>query len=292
MGVKGMVNGMIKVENLRKSYGQFSLECSLEVQPGMITGLIGQNGVGKSTTFKSILGLISTDGGKIQVLGKDIQELTTKDKQKIGVALSESGFCGYLTVKGIISILENLYDEFDKENFIKLCQHFRLPLDKKVTEFSTGMKAKLKVLVAMSHNASLLILDEPTAGLDVGVREELLDMLRAYMEQDEKRSILISSHISSDLEGLCDDIYMIHEGKIVLHEETDVLLSEYAVLKVDEKQYESMDKQYILRKKKESFGYSCLTNQRQFYQENYPKVVMEKGTIDDLILMMIRGEKY
>ena len=291
MGVKGMVNGMIKVENLRKSYGQFSLECSLEVQPGMITGLIGQNGVGKSTTFKSILGLISTDGGKIQVLGKDIQELTTKDKQKIGVALSESGFCGYLTVKGIISILENLYDEFDKENFIKLCQHFRLPLDKKVTEFSTGMKAKLKVLVAMSHNASLLILDEPTAGLDVGVREELLDMLRAYMEQDEKRSILISSHISSDLEGLCDDIYMIHEGKIVLHEETDVLLSEYAVLKVDEKQYESMDKQYILRKKKESFGYSCLTNQRQFYQENYPKVVMEKGTIDDLILMMIRGEK-
>lgn len=291
MSVKGLVNRMIKVENLRKCYGQFRLECSLEVQPGMITGLIGQNGVGKSTTFKSILGLISTDGGKIQVLGKDIQELTTKDKQKIGVALSESGFSGYLTVKGIISILENLYDEFDKENFIKLCQHFRLPLDKKVTEFSTGMKAKLKVLVAMSHNASLLILDEPTAGLDVGVREELLDMLRAYMEQDENRSILISSHISSDLEGLCDDIYMIHEGKIVLHEETDVLLSEYAVLKVDEKQYESMDKQYILRKKKESFGYSCLTNQRQFYQENYPKVVMEKGTIDDLILMMIRGEK-
>lgn len=281
---------MIKVENLKKNYGSFQLECSLEVKPGTITGLIGQNGVGKSTTFKSILGLISTDGGNIQVFGKDIRDLTTQDKQKIGVALSESGFSGYLTIKGIVSILQNMYSEFEKEKFIKLCEHFRLPFDKKINEFSTGMKAKLKVLVAMTHNASLLILDEPTAGLDVGVREELLNMLREYMEQDENRSILISSHISSDLEGLCDDIYMIHEGKIVLHEETDILLSEYAVLKVDEKQYESMDKQYILKKKKESFGYSCLTKQRQFYQENYPKMVIEKGTIDDLILMMIRGE--
>lgn len=281
---------MIKVDNLTKNYGQFRLECSLEVKPGTITGLIGQNGVGKSTTFKSILGLISTDGGRVRVFGKDIQELTTKDKQKIGAALSEAGFSGYLTIKGIISVLDNMYDEFEKEKFIELCEHFQLPLDKKVNEFSTGMKAKLKLLVAMTHNASLLILDEPTAGLDVGVREEILDLLREYMEQDENRSILISSHISSDLEGLCDDIYMIHEGRIVLHEETDVLLSEYAVLKVDEKQYESMDKQYILRKKKEGFGYSCLTNQRQFYQENYPKMVIEKGTIDDLILMMIRGE--
>ena len=262
---------MIKVENLKKNYGSFQLECSLEVKPGTITGLIGQNGVGKSTTFKSILGLISTDGGNIQVFGKDIRDLTTQDKQKIGVALSESGFSGYLTIKGIVSILQNMYSEFEKEKFIELCEHFRLPFDKKINEFSTGMKAKLKVLVAMTHNASLLILDEPTAGLDVGVREELLNMLREYMEQDENRSILISSHISSDLEGLCDDIYMIHEGKIVLHEETDILLSEYAVLKVDEKQYESMDKQYILKKKKESFGYSCLTNQRQFYHENYPK---------------------
>lgn len=284
-----MIRCMIKVENLKKNYGAFSLECSLEVQPGMITGLIGPNGVGKSTTFKSILGLISIDGGSIQVFGKDIKELTTADKQKIGAALSESGFSGYLTVKGIVSILENMYEKFEKEKFIELCEHFGLPFDKKIKDFSTGMKAKLKVLVAISHNAELLILDEPTAGLDIGVREELLDILRAYMEQDEKRAILISSHISSDLEGLCDDIYMIHEGKIVLHEETDVLLSEYAVLKVDEKQFETMDKQYILRKKKESFGYSCLTNQRQYYQENYPKIVVEKGTIDDLILMMIRG---
>lgn len=286
-----MMKDMIRVENVKKNYGTFSLACSMEVKPGMITGLIGPNGVGKSTTFKAILGLISIDGGRIQIFGKEIQELTTKDKEKIGVALAESGFSGYLTVKGIVSVLQNMYGEFDKDRFLEQCERFRLPMNKKVREFSTGMKAKLKVLVAMSHNASLLILDEPTAGLDVAAREELLDMLRAYMEEDENRSILISSHISSDLEGLCDDFYMIHEGRIVLHEETDVLLSEYAIIKVDEKQYEEMDKQYILRKKKESFGYSCLTNQRQFYQDNYKKAVIEKGTIDDLILMMIRGEE-
>ena len=133
-------------------------------------------------------------------------------------------------------------------------------------------------------------IDEPTAGLDVAAREDVLDLLREYMEEKEERAILISSHISSDLEGLCDDLYMIHNGKIVLHEETDVLLGEYAVLKVDEEQYQTLDKQYILSRKKEAFGYQLLTNQKQFYLENYPKVVVENGTIDEAILMMIKGE--
>ncbi|MBO5208532.1 MAG: ABC transporter ATP-binding protein [Lachnospiraceae bacterium] len=282
---------MIKIENLKKNYSKFTLDCSMEVQPGMITGLIGQNGAGKSTTFKSILGLISMDGGSIEIFGKDMSAMTQKDRQQIGVALSDSGFSGWLRIKDIIPILASMYDAFEKEEFIQQCQQFKLPLDKKLKEFSTGMKAKLKVLVAMSHNASLLILDEPTAGLDVVAREQVLDMLRNYMEKDENRTILISSHISSDLEGLCDDIYMIHEGKIVLHEETDVLLSDYAVLKVDETKYDLMDKKYVIKIVKESFGYKCLTNQRQFYQENYPDIVIEKGTIDELIMMMIRGDK-
>ena len=151
------------------------------------------------------------------------------------------------------------------------------------------MKAKLKVLVAISHNARLLLLDEPTAGLDVIARDELLDLLRSFMEQDEERSILISSHISSDLESLCDDLYMIHDGKIVLHEDTDVLLSDYALLKVSAEQYETLEKQYILKVKKESFGYCCLTDQKQFYLDNYPQIVIENGTIDNVITMMIRG---
>lgn len=280
---------MLKIENLKKHYNNFSLDCSLEVMPGCISGLIGQNGAGKSTTFKAILGLISTDGGNITILGKDIKDFTAKDKENLGVVLADSGFSGYLNINDIIPILQNMYSKFDQNLFLEQIQKFQLPLNKQIKEFSTGMKAKLKVLVAISHNAKLLILDEPTAGLDVVARDELLEMLREFLEKDEERSILISSHISSDLESLCDDLYMIHEGKIILHEDTDVLLSNYALLKVDEKQYNALDKQFILRFKKEPYGYSCLTNQKQYYLENYPKIVIEKGTIDEVITMMIKG---
>lgn len=280
---------MLKIEHLKKHYDNFFLDCSLELMSGCVTGLIGQNGAGKSTTFKAILGLISTDGGNITILGKDRKDFTAKDKEELGVVLSDSGFSGYLKIKDIIPILQNMYSKFDKSLFIEQVQKFQLPMNKQIKEFSTGMKAKLKVLVAISHNAKLLILDEPTAGLDVIARDELLEMLREFLEKDEERSILISSHISSDLESLCDDLYMIHDGKIILHEDTDVLLSDYALLKVDTEQYSKLDKQFILRSKKETYGYSCLTNQKQYYMENYPKIAIEKGTIDELITMMIRG---
>lgn len=282
---------MLKIEHLKKRYKNFSLDCSLNVMPGCVTGLIGQNGAGKSTTFKAVLGLISCDGGTVTVLGKDLKDFKAEDKENLGVALSDSGFSGYLTIKDIIPVLKNLYSNFDYSFFSEQVNRFQLPLDKKIKDFSTGMKAKLKVLVAVSHNAKLLILDEPTAGLDVVARDELLELLREFMEKDEERSILISSHISGDLESLCDDIYMIHDGKIILHEDTDVLLSDYALLKVDDEQYETLDKQSILRTKREAYGYSCLTNQKQFYMDNYPKIAIEKGTIDGVITMMIRGRE-
>ena len=282
---------MIKTEHLKKNYKNFTLDCSLEIRSGCITGLIGQNGAGKSTTFKAILGLISTDGGSIRIFGKDISEITPEDKQDIGVVLSDSGFSGYLTIDDIIPVLESLYKNFDKAFFMAQADSFNLPHNKKIKEFSTGMKAKLKVLAAISHNAKLLILDEPTAGLDVVARSEILEMLRDFMEKDENRSILISSHISGDLETLCDDVYMIHDGRIIMHEDTDVLLSDYALIKVDSQQYAVLDKQYILRIKEEKYGYSCLTNQKQFYIENYPKIAIEKGKIDEIITMMVRGNK-
>ena len=281
---------MMKLEQVKKQYKNFTLDCSLEVRPGCITGLIGQNGAGKSTTFKAALGLIHTDGGNIEMLGKPERELKESDRQQLGVVLSDAGFSEYLQVKDVIAVMKSMYPNFEKDCFISRCEQFQIPLDKKIKEFSTGMKAKLKVLLALSHDAKFLIMDEPTAGLDVAAREDVLDLLREYMEEKEERAILISSHISSDLEGLCDDLYMIHNGKIVLHEETDVLLGEYAVLKVDEEQYQTLDKQYILSRKKEAFGYQLLTNQKQFYLENYPKVVVENGTIDEAILMMIKGE--
>ncbi len=282
---------MLKVNNLVKNYEDFALNCSLEVQPGCITGLIGRNGAGKSTTFKAVLGLIRMDGGSVEILGKDASRLTARDRKKLGVVLSDSGFSTYLSVKDISCILKSMYKEFDGKWFQDQCRRFKLPPDKKLKEYSTGMKAKLKVAAALSHNASLLILDEPTVGLDVMVRDEILDLLRSYMEEDETRSILISSHISSDLESLCDDFYMIHEGRILLHEETDVLLDRYGVLKLDPQQYANIDKRYIIKYKKETYGYRCLTDQRPYYLENYPGIALEKGNIDDLIVMMIGGKE-
>lgn len=280
---------MLKIEHLRKNYDSFSLNCSLEVKTGYVTGLIGKNGAGKSTIFKMVLGLIIKEEGTIRLFDKDIQTLDDKDKQNLGVVLSDSGFSGYLAIKDIIPILDHLYENFDKSFFLKQIQKFGLPQNKKIKEFSTGMKAKLKILTAISHNAKFLLLDEPTSGLDVTARDELLDMLREFMEQDETRSILISSHVSKDLETLCDDLYMIHEGNIIFHEDTDVLLSDYALLKVTTQQYINIDKRYILKYKKENYGYRCLTNQKQYYLENYPNITTENGTIDEVITMMSEG---
>lgn len=281
---------MISIENLQKEYDQFRLECSLKVMPGQVTGLVGQNGTGKSTIFKALLGLILRENGTIQIMGKDIDELSAEDKQKIGVVLNDSGFSGYLTIKDIVPILTHMYPLFEKEIFLQQCNSFGLPINKKIKDFSTGMKTKLKILIAVSHKASLLILDEPTSGLDVVARDELLTVLREYMERDENNTILISSHISTDLEGFCDNLYMIHDGKIVWEEDTDVLLSDYAILKISNEQFNAIDKSYLIKMKKESFGYCCLTNQKQYYYENYPKIIVEKGSLDDFMFMMIKGE--
>lgn len=281
---------MLKLNHVKKRYDTFSLDCSLEVAAGRITALIGQNGAGKSTTFKALLNLTAIDDGEIEIFGKKHTDLTAKDKEKIGVSLADSGFSEYLSIKDVAAIMDRLYADFDKKKFLKQCEHFMLPLNKKIKEFSTGMRAKLKLLAAMSHGAKLLVLDEPTAGLDVVAREELLGMLQAYMEKQEDASVLISSHISGDLEKFCDDVYMIDDGKIVLYEETDELLGSYGLLKVEEKQYDILEKKYLMRRRKESFGYSVLTNNRQFYLENNPGITVEKIGIDDVILMMTRGE--
>lgn len=280
---------LLWAENVQKKYKDFELNCSLLVEEGCVTGLIGANGAGKSTLFKAILGLIQMDGGSIEILGKDLKKQIITDKEDIGVVLAENTFSCMLTVKDIISIMTAMYHRFDKERFTQKCERYQLPFDKQLKDFSTGMKAKLKLLIAMSYDAKLLLLDEPTVGLDSVIRSELLDEMREFMNRDGK-AILISSHISSDLEGLCDDFYFIQNGKIVLHEDTDVLLSDYATLKVSKEQYENMDKQYILYRKEESFGYQLLTKEKQYYLDNYRDMVAEKGSIDDLMLLLTKGE--
>lgn len=278
------------LENVKKKYKTFELNLSMTLEPGTITGLIGRNGAGKSTTFKAILGLIKLTDGKVLIDGKQPQELKAADKENIGVVLSDSGFSGYMTVKDVIATMSAMYKKFDKADFIAKCEHFNIPLNQKMKEFSTGMKAKLKVLLAMSHGAKLLILDEPTSGLDVVVRNEILDMLREYME-DEENSILISSHISSDLEGLCDDVYFIENGQIIMHEETDTLMDAYGILKVTPQQYEKLAQEYILCTKKDKYGYTCLTNQKQYFMENHPDIVIEKSEIDEIITLMLSDRK-
>ena len=282
---------MIKIKDLQKKYKGFELNITMEIPEGTVTGLIGKNGAGKSTTIKSVLGLIRPDDGEITVLDKVPQEFTAQDREAIGAALSDSGFSMVLTIKSVIRILKEFYKEFNEEDFRRRCEEQDLPFDKPIKEFSSGMKAKLRVLTAMSHNAKLLVLDEPTAGLDVLARNDVLDLLRSYMEEDSSRSILISSHISSDLEGLCDDIYMINKGRIILHEDTDTILGQYGILKVSEEEYAAMDKQYVIAEKKDKFSYTCLTKEKQFYLDNYPNMVVENSNIDDMIVLMLGGKE-
>ena len=264
-----MNDGMVQLNKVTKAYGSFQLDCSMEVQPGMATGFVGANGAGKTTTFQILLGLVPPETGEIRIFGIPYTELTVKDRERIGVSLADSGFSQFLTVRDVTAILRNLYTRFDEARFLEKCQRYELPANKKIKDFSTGMQAKLKLLIAMSHDADLLILDEPTLGLDV----------------------MISSHISSDLEKFCDDIYMIDRGRIVLHGETDVLLDSYGILKVDERQYQALDRRYLLAGMREAYGYRLLTNERRYYQENYPDLVMEKGSIDDILILTARGEK-
>lgn len=280
---------MVKLEHVSKNYDKFSLNCTMEVKPGCITGLVGANGAGKSTTFKSILGLIKTDGGQVKIFGKDVKDISAADKERIGVVMSNTGLCEEFNIKTIIKILKASYKNFDQEYFEQMCKKFELPPDIKTREFSTGMKARLNMITALSHKAKLLILDEPTSGLDVIARNELLDIIREYVQDD--CSVLISSHISSDLEGICDDLYMIHDGEIVFHDDTDVLLDGYGMLKLTSAQYDKIDRQYIRYIMKNDNGYDALTDNRQFYVDNYPDIVIEKGCIDNFLSIVERGEK-
>lgn len=280
---------LVQLEHVMKEYGSFALELNMQIPENQIIGLIGANGAGKSTTFKLMIGLIRPDQGNAEVFGRNAADLGAEEKQKIGVVFSDSGFSEYLRVQQLIPVMKRFYPDFQEKAFRKRCERFKIPLNKQIKDFSTGMKAKLNVLLALSHDSRLLLLDEPTAGLDVVAREEILDLLREYMEIPG-RTIVISSHISGDLEHFCDDLYMIHEGKIVLHEETDRILEEYGFLKVSEQEYEVLDKEYLLRVRKESFGYSCLTDQKNYYLENYPGLVVEKGSVDEVISMLVKGE--
>lgn len=280
---------MLKMENVVVKYSQFELNCSLEVANGQITGIVGENGAGKTTAFKAILGLTEISSGKILIDG---QEKTKESaSMNIGTVLAESFFNELYTVKDIRMILKNFYPTFDATYFTKLCDNFGLPFKQKYKDFSSGMKAKLKTISALSHGAQLLILDEPTSGLDVSARNEILALLQDYLDQYPESAILISSHISSDLQQVCDDIYYLKNGKVLLHEETDILLDRYGILKVTTEEYPQLAPELLLYQKQQGYGFDVLTSQRNYFLENFPQMVVEKPTIDEILLLMMEGEK-
>lgn len=281
---------MLTVKNLKKSYGDFILDVSLEVRKGYVTGVIGRNGAGKSTLFKAIMGLISTEDGYVDIFpGEDIYSEVEK-KRMIGAVFAESGFSRYLNIREIAYLMESMYPSFDKAAFMERCRAWELPFKKKIKDFSSGMMAKLKIIAATSYGARLLILDEPTSGLDVVARADMADIIREYM-MDGERSVLISSHISNDIESLCDDVFLIDGGRILLHEETDTIRDSYGILKLTYDQFEGIEKEYLLRVRKENMGVTALTDQRKYYEENFSGIVIEKGNIDDIISLMTRGNK-
>ena len=277
---------MINLTGVKKHYGYFNLDCTMDVKPGRVTGLVGRNGSGKSTIFKAILNLITIEDGSIEVFPEGGYENSTAKKQDIGVFLNYSGIPEGLTIKQVANILASMYPRFNKGKFLDQCSAYELPLKKKIKTFSTGMKTKLKILIATSYDAKLLLLDEPTTGLDIIARDEILHLLRTFMLPGDK-SILISSHIAEDLESICDDIYMIDEGKIIFHEDMDNILDQYGILKLNDDQFKSIDKEYLMKINREDYGYICLTKEKQFYLENYKDIVIEKCSIDMLMRMLV-----
>lgn len=248
----------LEIKNLRKAYPGFQLDnLNLTLSSGCILGLIGENGAGKSTTIKCILDLIRADSGSITILGRDNQEDIRLNREDVGVVLDEAGIPECLTAAQVGKVMKNLFKNWDSRRYAELLTQLCIPEAKPFKEFSRGMKMKLSIAIAMSHGAKLLILDEATSGLDPVVRDEVVTMLSEFT-RDEGHSILISSHIVSDLEKLCDYIAFLHKGKLMLYEEKDVLLSKYGIFYCTHEQLPLLSPAAVLHRKENPYGAEVL----------------------------------
>ena len=244
----------LELNGLTKHFGDFTLgPLSLTLPGGCILGLLGENGAGKSTTIRLILGLLQPEGGAVTILGQDSRVSPTLTKQDIGVVLDEAGFPDCMTPRQVGNVMADAYTGWQKETYAALLNRFSLPENKKFREFSRGMKMKLGLAVALSHQARLLILDEATGGLDPVVRDEVVGLLAEFVK-DEDHAILISSHIVSDLEKLCDYVAFLHKGKLLLFEEKDRLLGEYGVLHCPPEQLQALPEGSVLHQSVTSFS--------------------------------------
>ena len=283
------MNDALIISGLTKTYKDFMLNgVSFSVPCGSIVGLIGENGAGKSTTINAVLGLIQKEAGSICVLGKEQPD--NEIKEQIGVVFDGNNYPEIFSTRKLNRVMKDIYHSWEEHTFLNLLKKFSLPTDKPIKQFSKGMKMKLAIAVALSHNSKLLILDEATSGLDPIIRDDILDILLDFA-QDETHSILISSHITTDLEKIADYIVFIHEGQVVFSKLKDELIEQYGIIKCGAAQFEALDKSDIIVYRKMDYEWQVLVADRAAMKKKYPKALIDSASIDEIMLLYVKGER-
>lgn len=282
----------ISIKNLNKSYDKFQLkDISFSVPCGSIVGFIGENGAGKSTTIKGILNLIKRDSGDISIFGMDIDKEEKAIKEQIGVVLDECNFHDNLKVSFIPKFMKNIYKNWEDEIFYNYLKKFHLPAEKRIKEYSRGMKMKLSIAAALSHKPKLLILDEATSGLDPIVREDILDIFMDFI-QDEQHSILMSSHITSDLDKVADYIAFIQSGELVFIKEKDYLLDNYGIARCTKEEWSKLEKSQVLQYREGKFNIEALIKSKEKFSDENKGIVIDAVTLEEIMVFYVKGSTY
>lgn len=285
------MKNIIEIKDLKKNYSNFKLDIKeLKIPEGVIVGLIGENGAGKTTLIKSILNVINKNKGTIKIFDKDHNKEEQIIKEDIGVVLDDCFFPEILTAKDIDLTMKDVFKKWESEVFSDYLKKFGIPSNKKIKELSKGMRKKLEIATALSHKPKLLILDEPTSGLDPVVRNEVLDIFLDFIK-DETNTILLSTHITSDLEHIADQIVFIDNGSIVINNLRDELIDNYGILKCDLKDFDKINKEDIIRYKKNRYDVQILVSDKNIISKKYKDCIIDKITLEDLMILMIKGEK-
>lgn len=282
---------LLELTGLSKHYPSFSLKnVSFSLPQGSIMGLIGENGAGKTTTIKLILNEIKKDGGTVRIFGKDNIEEERSVKEQIGVVFDESYFYEGFSAQDVGNILKRIFRSWDAALYENYLRKFSLSKGKKIKEYSKGMKMKLSIASALAHRPRLLILDEATSGLDPVMRSEILDLFLEFI-QDEKHGVLFSSHITTDLERVADYITLIHNGEVTFSRSKDDLIEQYGILKCTSSQFTRVDKADFLRFRRGTCDCEALVADRAAVKRKYPGFVVDRASLDDIMLFTVKGEK-
>lgn len=287
------MNSTLILKNVNKKYekSNFAIkDISFSVPEGSIVGFIGENGAGKSTTMNCILNVIRRDSGTIEIFGREMTDEDIDIRENIGVVYDSNNFPEYLTAKQLADILGRIYSKWDDFCFEQFLRRFGLPESQRIKTYSRGMSMKLAIAVALSHDSKLLILDEATSGLDPIMRDEILDVLLEFVKQ-ENHSILLSSHITSDLEKIADYIVFIHNGEIILNKTKDELIYEYGVIRCSENDFHNILSEDILSSMKKDYQIDVLIKNRKLIEKKYKNLIVDSVSLDEIMLLLVKGER-